>query len=65
MEFTDTQINWLKKATKKDIATAKIKKGWDYQTYKQIEKKWMEVSEKQRKTREALQEALNPEWWNV
>ena len=65
MEFTGTQINWLKKATAQDLARAYIKKGWDYKTYKQIEKKWMEVSEKQRKTREALQEALNPEWWNV
>jgi hypothetical protein len=64
MEFTDRQIAWLQKAKTQDLSRAYAKKGWDYKTYKQIEKKWMEVNEQQRKTREVRQDALNPDWWD-
>lgn len=45
--MTPKQIEWLEKATQSDLLKAKILKGWDYKTYKEIEGAWHKIHNKE------------------
>lgn len=46
MRLTEAQIKWLEVAKESDLIKAKVKKGWDYNKYKEIEGEWKQIHKK-------------------
>ena len=61
MNFSESQIAWLKKATARDISKVFAKKDLDFNEKMNIHKKWLEVHQEQRNS--VLNKAADPNWW--